>query len=240
MKKASSPGLIPVGAYERVSQKMTAISKSDGIKSLREAEAVIKENVEAFYRVGLELIRIRDNALYKFDGFATWESYCRDRWEWDRTYVHRIITSAEYREKLPTLPTGQQTWSERSVRELCRLGDKKQAARVAAKVIAKVGESVRQAGKNGVKPLRMTASTVRKFVDEDLGVDRVAKAKATKAEDRGTKLESWLIEETGAIQGITSVLKEVPGDAVELSYSGIPQPWDHFLSACEMLVAVAI
>ena len=96
----------------------------------------------------------RPEALYKEDGFETWERYCRERWEWDRTHVHNVITSAEYQEKLPTLASGQQKWTERSVREFRRIPDKRQAARVADRIVKEVEKSHKEAAKDPeVKPL---------------------------------------------------------------------------------------
>ena len=116
--------------------------------------------MEEFYHTGQKLKEIRDQNLYLEDGFKTWDEYCLKRWEWNRSHVHRLITASEYREKLPTLPSGQHDWSERSVRELTRIPDKKQAARVAVKVVKEIE-------KNDGK---LTANVVKKFVDDDLGV----------------------------------------------------------------------
>ena len=56
---------------------------------LRTLEKEIRSGMEEFYYVGMKLKEIRDEELYKEDGFETWEKYCRERWEWDReAYVH--------------------------------------------------------------------------------------------------------------------------------------------------------
>ena len=94
--------------------------------------------MEEFYYTGMKLKEIRDDELYKEDGFETWEKYCREQWEWEARYVKRLITASEYREKLPSGPTGTVDWSECSVRELKRIPNKKQAARVAAKAVKAV------------------------------------------------------------------------------------------------------
>ena len=138
---------------------------------LRTLEKEIRSGMEEFYYVGMKLKEIRDEELFKEDGFETWERYCKERWEWDRTYVHRLITASEYREKLPALPNGQQEWSERSVRELTRIPDKRQAARVAERIVKEIEKSHKEAAKDREqRPLDATASTVRKFVDDDLVV----------------------------------------------------------------------
>jgi len=83
---------------------------------------------------------IRDDELYKEDGFETWERYCKERWELSRAHVHRLITASEYRVNLPALPNGNSVWTEASVRELTRIPDKKEAAKVAKKVIERVND----------------------------------------------------------------------------------------------------
>lgn len=68
------------------------------------------------------------------------------------------------------------------MRELARIPDKKDAVRVAVKVLKAIEHSEKEAAKNGdarsaekkgrPKLLRLTAPTVRKFVDEELGLRR--------------------------------------------------------------------
>ncbi len=59
---------------------------------------------DAVIRVRTEQVKeIRDDELYKEDGFETWEKYCRERWELSKQHVWRLITSAEYRERLPSI-----------------------------------------------------------------------------------------------------------------------------------------
>jgi len=77
-----------------------------------------------------------------------------------------------------TFATGKQDWSERSIRELTRIPDKKQAARVAAKAVKAVEQSEKEASKNpDAKPMRLSSSTIKRFVDEDLGVTSKPKEK---------------------------------------------------------------
>jgi hypothetical protein len=163
---------------------LTVVSRKDRLERL---EAEIRSDLEAFCRVGVRLKEIRDAQLYREVGFATWERYCRDRWDWDRTYVGRLITAADYRAALPTVPIGineyKREWNKATIRELTRLEDKRDAAKVAAKVIKAVERSEKEADKDPeVKPLKLTAATVRKFVDAELGVDRSAEARAQRRE----------------------------------------------------------
>lgn len=134
--------------------------------------------MEEFYYTGMKLKEIRDDELYKEDGFGTWQEYCKVRWEYAKSYANKLIQAADYRSKLPGGTTGTQTWSERSIRELTRIPDKKQAARVAAKVIKAVEDSAKETTKTpSAKPLKLSSSTVKRFVDEDLGIKRKPKSK---------------------------------------------------------------
>ena len=125
-----------------------------------------------------------------------------------------------------------------SVRELTRIPDKRQAARVAERIVKEVEKSHAQAAKDPEqKPLKLSASTVRKFVDEDLGIDRAAKAKATKASDKRPELRIWLDRQTGAIEGILDALQHVPEDAWTLLGDSEPDLVKRFATACKSLAA---
>jgi hypothetical protein len=84
-------------------------------------------------------------ALAARRGIETWEKYCRARWQWSKQYAYRLILAAEYRAVLPEVPNGtdgeKREWNEFSMRELRRIPDKKEAARVAKKVIAEVDKT---------------------------------------------------------------------------------------------------
>jgi hypothetical protein len=127
--------------------------------------------MEEFYYTGMKLKEIRDDELYKEDGFETWEKYCRARWQWSKQYAYRLILAAEYRAVLPEVPNGtdgeKREWNEFSMRELRRIPDKKEAARVAKKVIAEVDKT---------PDAKLTSTLVRKVVDEELGVKRTKSA----------------------------------------------------------------
>jgi hypothetical protein len=201
--------------------------------------------MEKFYYTGMKLKEIRDDELYKEDGFTTWKAYCRERWNYSRDYVHKLITASEYRIVLPApsdvykLSTSESlAWSEGSVRELTRIPDKKQAARVATKVIKAVEASAREATKDPqTKPLKFSAATVRRFVDEDLGI---TKAKPRKAEPRvnGVDLLDYINRQIGTIEGVRDVLKEIPDDGWESFREEHPGMIRRLISACSSLTAL--
>ena len=206
---------------------------------LRTLENEIRTGMEEFYYTGMKLKEIRDDELYKEDGFDTWERYCKERWEWSRQHVHRLITASEYREKLPVSPFGDKGWSEATVRELTRIEDKRDAARVAAKVVRAVEQSEKESARDpDVKPLKLTAATVRKFVDEDLGIHRAAKAQQTKRQreqDDRPELRQFLVDLTGRIEAEVEKLKTVPREAWTLFSADNPKTIKRLVAACEAL-----
>ena len=216
---------------------------------LRTLEKEIRSGMEEFYYTGMKLKEIRDDELYKEDGFDTWERYCKERWEWGSNYVSKLIKASEYREKLPDL-SGNRTsstgshpeWSEATVRELTRIDDKRDAARVAAKVVKAVEQSEKEASRNpDVKPLKLTASVVRKFVDEDLGVDRAAKSQQTKRqreEESKPELRQFLVDLTGRIEAETEKLEELPMEAWTLLSEDSPKVVKRLIAACESLAGL--
>jgi hypothetical protein len=162
-----------------------------GKELLHALEAEIDADFEKFYHTGMKFKKIHDDELYKHDGYQTWEDYCRVRWDLSRDYVYKLMRAAEYRALLPDVDHGStekpKGWSERSVRELTRLESKRDAVKVAARAVKAVEESVKRASKDPeAKPLKLTA-TVRKFVDEELGIDRIEQARETKRE----REEQW-------------------------------------------------
>jgi hypothetical protein len=191
---------------------------------LRTLENEIRSGMEEFYYTGMKLKEIRDDELYKEDGFETWERYCRGRWEWDRNHVYRLITAAEYRQ---VMPTGHQEWSERSVRELTRIPDKKDAARVAKKIIEHVEKS-----KDG----KLTSTVVRRFVDEDLGV--VHSKTEPLPKENGIDLDTYLSNETGSLKGMREALMNINDDGWELLSRRNPQLMKRFITACDSLADV--
>lgn len=56
-------------------------------------EAVIERGLKTFVEVGEALREVRDSRLYR-QHFATFEDYCRERWDMDRTNAHRHIDAA--------------------------------------------------------------------------------------------------------------------------------------------------
>jgi hypothetical protein len=58
-------------------------------------EAIIAQNYNGFYQVGLAFSAIRDRNLYKQEGFRSFAGYLRARWEIGRAHAYRKIACAK-------------------------------------------------------------------------------------------------------------------------------------------------
>lgn len=97
---------------------------------LMEHEKVIEQGLATFVDVGYALLQIREGKKYRAAGYSTFEDYCKQRWEIDRTYAHRLMTAAEVVEMLPTGNTIEPR-SEAQVRPLAPLRDQPDEAAAA-------------------------------------------------------------------------------------------------------------
>lgn len=141
---------------------------------LQQAEEVIEQGLVAYREAGNALREIRDYGLYK-QAFNTFEEYLKTRWNWDRSYAHRIIDASEVAKNL--LPMGNIPPNERQARELTKLptADLQRAAYGVAETIAEQNK----AGKVTAKDVKKAVETVHKVIAENPTIkpeDIVAKA----------------------------------------------------------------
>ncbi len=61
---------------------------------LQYLEQIIEKGVKTFIEVGEALAKIRDGRLYR-ESHDTFESYCRDRWGFTKSYANYMVSSAE-------------------------------------------------------------------------------------------------------------------------------------------------
>jgi hypothetical protein len=66
------------------------------------------------------LVEIRDSRLYR-EQFETFEDYCRDRWEFGRTYAHYTIEASKVVKHLDVHNCEQTPANEAQVRPLTKL-----------------------------------------------------------------------------------------------------------------------
>jgi hypothetical protein len=62
--------------------------------ALERCERIIAEGIQTFVEVGRALLVIRDGQLYR-QTHATFEAYCRERWDLSRTYAYQLIGASE-------------------------------------------------------------------------------------------------------------------------------------------------
>lgn len=102
-----------------------AIAKST--IELEQLENVIKQNIGAFYEVGRALMEIRDRGLYKDAlGYDTFEAYCKDRWDFQRTYAYHLIASVKVVDTVSSLDDIQKPTNQLQTRPLEKLSSDQQ------------------------------------------------------------------------------------------------------------------
>ena len=133
----------------------------DEVVLLTACEQTIADGMESFKSVGRALVKVRDSRLYRAT-HATFEDYCRERWQMDRTYAHRIIEGAKLAEEM--LPIGNIP-TESAARELAKVEPDKRAevlhaAAECSKVTAKsIREAANPAQQDEAPPTPIDAET---------------------------------------------------------------------------------
>jgi hypothetical protein len=115
---------------------------------LRSLEETIEHKRKDYFEVGLALAEIRERRLYRFE-HPTFEAYCRSRWNWSRSYAHRVIDAAL---TAAALPPEQRPETESQAREL---------ARVVPEHRAEVLARARASGKLTAAAIRQAAEALR-------------------------------------------------------------------------------
>lgn len=138
----------------------------DGVmtaRSLKEHEEIIESGVKSFIDVGMSLMAIRDERLYR-ETHSTFEDYCRERWGFTKTHACRLIESAKVVSDLSPIGDKNTPSSQASLPQ-----NEAQARAVAesapdAKTRAKVWEAaVASAPKSDDGKPKVTAAVVKKI-----------------------------------------------------------------------------
>lgn len=90
---------------------------------LEQLENVIEDNLRAvqradpaFLEIGRALAEINRLRLYKTEGgFSSFDDYCRERWDFGRSYAYRLIQIAEVVETVSTIVDGPLNQAQASV-----------------------------------------------------------------------------------------------------------------------------
>ena len=215
---------------------------------LRTLENQIRKNYETFVATGNALKEIRDDELYRENGYETWDAYLKQRvgeeFGIEKSHVYRLIQCSTIRTKLPDpfSPTGEKAeWSQKAVNEFARLadvteerGNPRDVSSLRKQDVSRVAKEAIKIAKEQDKPV--TAAIVRQAVDADLGVDRSAKAKQTKERnDNGIELDHYIKSKIGQIEAITEHLAGVPASGWKLLEERDPGLAERLAEACEEL-----
>jgi len=93
--------------------------------ALTDCENVIQRGLSTFLEVGEALLKIREGRLYR-EFYATFEEYCRKRWQMGRRYACRLTAAAAVAKNLG--PIGHIPTHETQLRPLTKLPPEKQLA----------------------------------------------------------------------------------------------------------------
>ena len=124
-----------------------------GSKNLIELEKIIEKGLRTFTDVGSALLQIRDGKLYQ-PQYGSFEEYCRDRWDIERSHAYRLMDSAKVMANLKDSPIGELLpANESQARPLASLPPEQQA------------EAWNKAVKSAPKGKKPTAGLVQQIVD---------------------------------------------------------------------------
>ena len=159
--------------------EMNVLEKS----RLLDLEAQIETDKKAFYRIGMALVEIRGSRLYR-ERYATFEDYCRDRWELSIRYADKLMLTVKTMDVLQNTPMGVLPSNERQVRPLTKLStpeaqqeawemavesapDGKLTARHVAKVVAEIKRENTQKAVGRLEKKTREAANTASAIDED-------------------------------------------------------------------------
>lgn len=218
---------------------------------LRTLEKSIRGTMEQFVETGNALKEIRDDELFKEDGFETWDAYLKNRvgddFGIEKSTVYRLITASTIRPKLPdpkSLPNlGKDQpaeWKPSVVREFERLapidetrhGSPRDLSSLRKQDVQRVAKAAVEIAKEQGKPV--TAAIVRQAVNADLGIKPEPKAN-TEKRDYGIDLPVYLTQKIGQIEGIIELLAEVPADGWKQLEKSQPNLAKRLATVCDEL-----
>jgi hypothetical protein len=189
---------------------------------------------EDFYEIGKSLEQIKANHLYKAETngsgqpFRSWSEYCKSgRLEYRTAHADNLIKAAEYRPLLADIPTAVGNWGERTVRELTRLPEQRDAGRVSKKIV----KHIEKTGD------RLTAPLVKRFVDEDLGKPRKTDAKRA-ADLQEAAIHKTIEKEIDRVMKLRLSFEQIEGDWRKEAEQASPGIVKRFTTELGKLVSV--
>jgi len=202
------------------------------------AEEIQKNGLE----IGRDLCEIRDEELWS-DEYGSWNQYLKERAGElvGKSFAQAVkfIRAAEVAKRLPSKIDDDLTPSH--LTELGRLapdkgketgGKEKDYSALKKQDVARVLKTATQLAGGDAPSVR----DVRRAVDQELGIDRAAKAERTKEQhNQGINLEDYLRSVLGRIEGITNNLAKVPGESWTLLEESAPGLVTRVAVACDEL-----
>ncbi len=239
-----------IDTREQCPRDLKMAQLSDRKQRLRTLEKSIRGTMEQFVETGNALKEIRDEELYREDGFETWDAYLKNRVGEDfgieKSHVYRLITAATIRPKLPdpkSLPNlGKDQpaeWKPSVVKEFERLapideekhGQPRDLSRLRQQDLHRVAKAAVELAKQKGKSL--TAAIAREAVNNELGIER--KPIERVPEPTGIDLPVYLTQKIGQIEGIIELLADVPADGWKLLDKLHPQLVKRLATVCDQL-----
>lgn len=134
---------------------------------LRADEAIIEAGLATFVEVGQALARIRDGRRYRLEGYATFEAYCRERWNLSRPRAYELMEAAQVAERMSGIPDIPAIANQGQAREVAAI-IKSDGPERAAEILTEVADT----GKVTAKAIREAARPTKKVtVVEEVTVD---------------------------------------------------------------------
>ena len=192
---------------------MTAIEKSRKSR-LRACESVLIQHGKQWVAVGVALMEIRDNNLYKEDGYSSWAKYLAENEA--QFGIGSVSQASDYIRgssvmpalPKPTAPSGQSGWSIKHAVQLDRLPTNAKAATVAKSIMV-----------NGKPP---TVSVVKKAVDKVLGIVK-PKTKPKPEKKEPPMFDEFVQRWTDELNAINVILAEISTEDLKLFRQSEPR-----------------
>lgn len=153
-----------------VGNKLTTAERN----RLEKYEATIQSHFESFRLAGEALQNIRDSRLYR-ETHATFEDYCREKWEMSKTQANRLIAAAKVVENISAVAPKSVTehLTESVIRSLATLDpkDQKKAFKQAVKdapAATGITAKIVKAAAQEVAPTRFKKPAVARKGQSDL------------------------------------------------------------------------
>ncbi len=179
---------------------------------LRRCETVIAQGWQTFLDVGKALTTIRDHRLYRAE-YRTFETYCRQKWQYGSAYAYRLISAAEVVANLATIGDSRMPENESQVRPLIGL----------------TPEQIRKAWAEALtdsKGERVTARLVKQKASNYRQKERLAISRRTRAPVGASEMRDLLntviqlqqaVRRGGISETIFALLARLKGSVEELT-----------------------